>query len=56
MGDWIYHSFIGFLLGMAFSTIVAVNVSTPKAHAIERGLALYCPQDGRFAWKGECAQ
>lgn len=22
--------------------------------AIERGYALYCPGDGRFAWKGEC--
>jgi hypothetical protein len=25
-----------------------------QAEAIERGYASYCPQDGRFAWKGEC--
>jgi len=25
-----------------------------QAEAIERGYALHCPKDGRFAWKGEC--
>ena len=25
-----------------------------KTEAIERGYALHCPKDGRFAWIGEC--
>jgi hypothetical protein len=25
-----------------------------QTEAIERGYALHCPKDGRFAWKGEC--
>lgn len=24
--------------------------------AIERGYGQYCPKDGAFAWKGECAE
>lgn len=27
-----------------------------KQQAIERGYALHCPKDGKFAWKGECEQ
>lgn len=30
------------------------NLKTLKAGAIERGYALYCPNDGRFEWKDEC--
>ncbi len=25
-----------------------------EAELISRNLALYCPQDGEWAWKGEC--
>jgi hypothetical protein len=25
-----------------------------RGQAIERGYALHCPTDGRFAWMGEC--
>lgn len=25
-----------------------------KQQALDRGYALFCPKDGRFAWKGEC--
>jgi hypothetical protein len=41
---------IVFLLG------VATGSSNLKfqAQAIERGYALHCPSDGRFAWIGEC--
>lgn len=27
-----------------------------EGEAIGRGLALYCPQDGHWAWVGECAK
>ena len=26
-----------------------------QKQAIERGYALYCPTDKKFAWKGECS-
>lgn len=25
-----------------------------KMDTVNRGLALYCPNDGQWAWKGEC--
>lgn len=25
-----------------------------QTEAIERGYAIYCPQDGKFSWVGEC--
>lgn len=27
-----------------------------RQQAVERGYALYCPTDGKWAWKGECDQ
>ncbi len=27
-----------------------------KTQAIERGYALHCPIDGKFAWAGECEE
>lgn len=30
------------------------TVSVYKHGAIERGYAIYCPDDGKWAWKGEC--
>lgn len=25
-----------------------------KEDTVERGLAMYCPDDGKWAWNGEC--
>lgn len=40
------------IFSMTFGT-----VHTSKSYqtaAIERGFALYCPTNGKFAWKDEC--
>ena len=29
---------------------------TWQADTVERGLAMYCPDDGRWAWNGECGE
>lgn len=44
--------FFGASLGAAIVSSVA-HVSW-RNDAIEHGFGLYCPNDGRFAWKGEC--
>ena len=43
---------VGFILGVLICDyIIKANYRTD---AIERGYALYCPDDGKFAWVGEC--
>lgn len=32
----------------------ALQMDTDQKEAILRGYALYCPNDGKFAWVGEC--
>ncbi len=46
---------LGAVLFFLFFTIpfTTLNYSW-QGKAIERGYALYCPNDGEFAWKGEC--
>jgi hypothetical protein len=34
----------------------AVRAMQLERGAIERGYALHCPQDGRWAWVGECRE
>ena len=45
-----------FAAGIFFGGMVGlgVEVNQYRSQAIERGYALYCPNDGAFAWKGEC--
>lgn len=51
-------------LGVYFAVLIAVLVAVMawgvtntlwKIDAVDRGLALYCPMDGQWAWNGECA-
>ena len=42
----------GFLLGVMVGAGIADKIA--RTEAIERGFALYCPDDGAFAWKDEC--
>lgn len=56
---------LGFVIGAVAVVLVPVlaayialghfNAPDWQDEAIERGFALYCPSDGKFAWKGECA-
>lgn len=36
------------------SLAVYVERTDVREQAIERGYALYCPDNGEWAWKGEC--
>ena len=46
----------GFLIGIFLSGLIAFGISNSewRAEANSRGLALYCPDNGEWAWKGEC--
>lgn len=46
-------------LGVCFAVLIAVMAwgvtnTLWKIDAVERGLATYCPNDGEWAWAGEC--
>jgi hypothetical protein len=47
----------GALMGVAFAGFVVGNHTDNlwKERLTDRGLALYCPLDGQWAWKGECS-
>lgn len=38
--------------------VITMWVTEPdwQREAISRGFASYCPENGEFAWKGECSQ
>lgn len=48
---------MGIWVGL-MAAIVAwgVTTSTWKADTVERGLAMYCPDNGQWAWNGECGK
>lgn len=48
----VYALMIGFLAGFFLGTVIVTDTYRPEA--VSRGFALYCPDDGVFAWKGEC--
>ena len=51
------EAFVGLWLGLMVAIISwGVTDSLWKIDAIERGLAMYCPDDGRWAWNGECGK
>lgn len=45
---------IGVIVGMLSG--IAVHRSDWRSETIQRGLAIYCPADGDWAWNGECDQ
>jgi hypothetical protein len=48
-----------FSVTLSVVVMLLTNVATEqhwKADALERGLAMYCPDDGRWAWNGECGK
>jgi len=46
----------GFIIGMSITFwLVELDVNSNwRKETVERGLAQYCPHDGKWAWKGEC--
>jgi hypothetical protein len=45
---------VGFIIG-AIGFGIGVNEDW-RTDTVERGLAIYCPQDGQWAWIGECGK
>ncbi len=48
--------FVGCIVGAVVATIFTAGILTQDWHVdlINRGYAIYCPDDGEFAYKGEC--
>lgn len=53
---WLVGIVIGVWLYAEVVELIHSDASALKQQAIERGYALYCPADGKFAWVGECEQ
>jgi hypothetical protein len=51
---WVCGFLIGFGLGGLFA-ISQMNLEW-RAETVARGLALYCPESGQWAWVGECGE
>jgi len=49
--------FLGICFGVLI-TVMAWGVTNTlwKIDTVDRGLALYCPNDGQWAWNGECGK
>ena len=50
-----------FWMGIWFGLLLAVGSwgvtnNLWKADTVQRGLAMYCPNDWQWAWVGECGQ
>ncbi len=51
------RAFIAAALGIAIvsaSAALSVERVLWRTETVQRGLAIYCPQDGQWAWVGEC--
>jgi hypothetical protein len=45
---------LAFLVGVLMASVVSSSVW--RNNLLQRGVAIYCPLDGRFAFVGECAK
>jgi hypothetical protein len=49
--------FLGFCFCVAFAAgSWGITNNLWKADTVERGLAMYCPDNGQWAWNGECGK
>jgi hypothetical protein len=52
MEEFIFGVVLGLIVG---ATFLGLTTSTGwKTDIVDRGLAIYCPTDGQWAWVGEC--
>lgn len=49
---YVFLLVVGMILGCL--NVVAITQSSWRSDTVERGLAVYCPDNGHWAWKGEC--
>lgn len=52
VGDTLIGLSFGLLIGLTLGSVF--GGSAYKQEAIERGYALYCPNNGEWSWAGEC--
>lgn len=43
-----------FISGALFNLYGYNEADKVQQQAVERGYAIHCPKDGKFAWRGEC--
>ena len=53
MGFVLWTLWVAVIVGIA---TIGVTNNIWKDVTVERGLAIYCPDDGRWAWNGECGK
>ena len=48
----------GISMGFVFGALISGGMVSSGWHTatVNRGLAIYCPWDGDWAWVGECAE
>lgn len=56
MSDIVSAIMFGVLIGLVIGGSVASSISVNewRKDTVARGLAIYCPQNGQWAWIGEC--
>ena len=49
---------VGVILGFVIGTVIATafSINAYQTRIVERGYGLYCPNNGVFAFKGECKE
>jgi hypothetical protein len=52
MEDFLFGMFFGLAFGIAATA--TINTVDWRSDLVTRGLAIYCPLDGNFAFIGEC--
>jgi hypothetical protein len=49
--------FLGICFGALFAVVSwGITNDAWERDAVDRGLALYCPMDGEWAWNGKCGK
>jgi hypothetical protein len=60
MADGNLIKLFGFIIGLFLGILTGLGAGMDVEKAgwqklmVERGLGLYCPKDGAWAWNGEC--
>ena len=56
MANFSYAIIAGFVIGCLMGLWVMTDAANSmwRSEAIERGYGLYCPNNGQWAWVGEC--
>jgi hypothetical protein len=53
--SWVYIIILIFIVVMSAGISSSIARDNWQKQTTERGLAIYCPLDGEWAWIGECS-